>query len=440
MSSKTESVAAAPRPVKIGLLGCGTVGSALVRLVETGHDEILARTGLDLRVTRVAVRNLSAHRDVELADGVLTRDAHAVVVDPDVDLVVELMGGIEPARSLIATALGSGKPVVTGNKDLIANCGRELAVSAAEGGVELLYEAAVAGGIPLLRALRESLAGERIRRIMGIVNGTTNFILTKMTEEGADYGATLAEAQQLGYAEADPTADVEGHDAGAKAAILAAIAFGADVVQGDVATEGISRLTAADIAAAARMDHVIKLLAIVEDLDGTIAVRVHPTMVPAHHPLAAVRDSFNAVFVEGDAVGELMLYGRGAGGDPTASAVLGDVIAGATALRQGTGGSTAPLREVTLRPIDETASAFYVPMDVRDRPGVLADVAGVFGRHGVSIRSMEQEGQGGEAHLVFITHRAREADFRATLDDLADLDAVIAVGSPIRVIGDEGGA
>ncbi|MEM9033547.1 MAG: homoserine dehydrogenase [Actinomycetota bacterium] len=424
--------------VNIGLLGCGTVGSALVGLIEAEHDEIFARTGLDLEVTRVAVRNLSAHRAVELPDGVLTRDTQGIVSDPDVDLVVELIGGIEPARSLIATALTGGKPVVTGNKDLIANCGRELTAAATEGGVELLYEAAVAGGIPLLRALRESLAGERIHRIMGIVNGTTNFILTKMTEEGADYGATLSEAQQLGYAEADPTADVEGHDAGAKAAILAAIAFGADVVQGDVATEGISQLTPADIAAATRMEHVIKLLAIVEDVDGEIAVRVHPTMVPAHHPLAAVRDSFNAVFVEGEAVGELMLYGRGAGGDPTASAVLGDVIAAAAALRRGTGGSAAPLREVTLRPIDETASAFYVPMDVRDRPGVLADVAGVFGRHGVSIRSMEQEGQGGEAHLVFITHRAREADFRSTLDDLSELDAVIGVGAPIRVIGDGG--
>jgi homoserine dehydrogenase len=374
---------------------------------------------------------------VEVPDGVLTRDSQGVTTDPDVDLVVELIGGIEPARTLIASALAAGKPVVTGNKDLIANFGRELAGVGAANGVDLLYEAAVAGGIPLLRALRESLAGERIHRILGIVNGTTNYILTKMTEEGADYGATLAEAQQLGYAEADPTADVEGHDAGAKAAILAALAFGADVVQGDVHTEGISQLTAADIVAAARMDHVIKLLAIVEEVDGEIAVRVHPTMVPSTHPLAAVRDSFNAVFVEGSAVGELMLYGRGAGGDPTASAVLGDVIAAATALRRGTSGAAAPLREVTLRPVDETVSAYYVPMDVFDRPGVLADVAGVFGRHDVSIRSMEQEGRGGEAHLVFITHLAREADFQRTLDEVRGLDAVIGVGAPIRVIGDE---
>ncbi|MEM8905259.1 MAG: homoserine dehydrogenase [Actinomycetota bacterium] len=426
---------AAKQPIRIGLLGCGTVGSALVSIVGAERDAIRARTGLDLSVERVAVRNLTAHRDVDLAEGVLTRDAHSVVTDPDVDLVVELIGGIEPARTLIADALRNGKPVVTGNKDLIANVGPELAEIAGDAGVDLLYEAAVAGGIPLLRALRESLAGERIRRMLGIVNGTTNFILTKMTEEGADYGATLSEAQQLGYAEADPTADVEGHDAGAKAAILAMIAFGAHVVQGDVHTEGISQLGVADIEAADRMQHVIKLLAIVEEVDGEVAARVHPTMVPTTHPLASVRDSFNAVFVEGDAVGELMLYGRGAGGHPTASAVLGDVLAAATNLRQGTSSATGPLRAVTVRPIDETESAFYVPLDVHDRPGVLAEVAGVFGRHGVSIRSMEQAGRHGEAHLVFITHLAREADLQSTLDEVGRLDAVIGIGAPIRVIG-----
>ena len=425
------------RAIRIGLLGCGTVGSSLVSNIEAERDEIRTRTGLDLSVDRIAVRNLTAHRDVELADGVLTRDAHSVVTDPDIDLVVELIGGIEPARTLIADALRSGKPVVTGNKDLIANVGAELSEIAAEAGVDLLYEAAVAGGIPLLRALRESLAGERIRRMMGIVNGTTNFILTKMTEEGADYGATLSEAQQLGYAEADPTADVEGHDAGAKAAILAMIAFGAHVVQGDVYTEGISQLSTADIEAADRMQHVIKLLAIVEEVDGEVAARVHPTMVPMTHPLAAVRDSFNAVFVEGDAVGELMLYGRGAGGDPTASAVLGDVLAAATNLRSGASSGSGPLRPVTVRPIDETISAYYLTLDVYDRPGVLAEVAGAFGRHGVSIRSMEQAGRGGEAHLVFITHLAREADLQSTLDEVRELDAVIGAGAPIRVIGSD---
>ncbi len=425
------------RAIRIGLLGLGTVGSSLVSIIEAERDQILARTGLDLSVERVAVRNLTAHREVELDDGVLTRDAHSVVTDPDIDLVVELIGGIEPARTLIADALRNGKQVVSGNKDLIANVGTELSEIAAESGVDLLYEAAVAGAIPLLRALRESLVGERIRRMMGIVNGTTNFILTKMTEEGADYGATLSEAQQLGYAEADPTADVEGHDAGAKAAILAMIAFGAHVVQGDVYTEGISQIGVADIEAADRMQHVIKLLAIVEEVDGEVAARVHPTMVPLTHPLASVRDSFNAVFVEGDAVGELMLYGRGAGGHPTASAVLGDVLAAALNLRRGTMATSGPLKAVTVRPIDETVSAYYVTLDVSDRPGVLAEVAGAFGRHGVSIRSMEQAGRGGEAHLVFITHLAREADLQSTLDEVSELDAVIGVGSPIRVIGSE---
>ena len=298
------------------------------------------------RSTRVAVRNLSRDRDVELAAGVLTRDAHDVVADPDIDLVVEVIGGIEPARELITTALRAGKPVVTANKELLANVGVELYATADDAGVDLLFEAAVAGGIPLIRALRESLRGEPIRRVMGIVNGTTNFILTKMTEEGADYGDALAEAQRLGFAERDPTADVEGFDAGAKAAIIASIAFGAKVVAGDVYHEGISGITPADIAVARRLGYVVKLLAIAEtDDSGEIAVRVHPAMVPLQHPLASVRESYNAVFVEGDAVGSLMFYGRGAGGMPTASAVLGDVIDAAVNLTKGTHGSLGLVRQ-----------------------------------------------------------------------------------------------
>jgi homoserine dehydrogenase len=281
--------------VRVGVLGCGNVGAALIGLVAAQAKEIEARTGVQLEITRVAVRNLSRHRDVELDPAMLTRDTEGVVTDPDIDLVVEVIGGIEPARGLITAALAAGKPVVTANKELLANVGVELFQAADQYGVDLLFEAAVAGAIPLVRALRESLRGEPIRRVMGIVNGTTNFILTKMTEQGAPYGEALAEAQRLGFAERDPTADVEGFDAGAKAAIIATIAFGARVVAGDVYHEGISQITSADIDVARRLGYVVKLLAIAElDTTGEVAVRVHPAMVPVHHPLASVRERRSA--------------------------------------------------------------------------------------------------------------------------------------------------
>jgi homoserine dehydrogenase len=426
-------------PVRLGLLGCGNVGAALVELVAARRADIAGRTGLDLSITRVAVRSTARDRAVELAPGVLTTDAASVVTAGDVDVVVELIGGIEPARELILDALKAGKPVVTANKELLANHGAELFTAADAGGVDLLFEAAVAGGIPLMRPLRESLVGERIRRVMGIVNGTTNYILTRMTEGGASYQDALAEAQSLGYAERDPTADVEGYDAGAKAAIIATVAFGAKVVAGDVYHEGISGITAADIAVADRLGYRVKLLAITESVDagdGTeVAVRVHPALVPVQHPLASVRDSFNAVFIEGAAVGDLMLYGRGAGGFPTASAVLGDVIDDAGNLRQGTHASIGALARARIRPIDDLTTAYYLSLDVADRPGVLARVADVFGRHNVSIRSMEQEGLGGEARLIFITHVATERDVQATLHDLRELDVVDRVGSVLRVVG-----
>jgi len=425
--------------VGVGILGCGNVGSALLHLVAEHGEIIGARSGVDLRVERVAVRNVSKERSVAIADGVLTHDAEAVVTDPKVDVVVEMIGGIEPARSLILAALERGKPVVTANKELLANVGTELFDAAARAGVDLLFEASVAGGIPLIRPLRESLAGERIRRVTGIVNGTTNFILTRMTEEGSAFADALAEAQQLGYAERDPTADVEGFDAAAKAAILASIAFGAHVVAGDVYREGIAHITAADIRAAADLGYVVKLLAVAEELDGSVAVRVHPAMIPAQHALAAVRGSFNAVYIEGDAVGELMLYGRGAGGAPTATAVLGDLVDAAKNLRSGARGAIfgAPTRK-PIHPIDEVESQFYVTIDVADRPGVLAAIAGVFGNHGVSIQSMQQQGRDTEAHLIFVTHLAREADLRATMHEVRELDAVERVGSVLRVVGGVG--
>ena len=423
--------------VRIGVLGCGNVGAAFVQLVTEQAAAIEARTGIRLEVTRVAVRNVSREREVALAHGVLVRDARAVVDDPEVDLVVEVIGGIEPARELIVAALTAGKPVVTANKELLANVGTELYAAADAAGVDLLFEAAVAGGIPLIRALRESLRGEPIRRVLGIVNGTTNVILTKMTEQGADYSAALSEAQRLGFAERDPTADVEGFDAGAKAAIIATIAFGTKVVAGDVYHEGISGVTAGDIAMASRLGFVVKLLAICEQdsATGDVSVRVHPAMVPKQHPLASVRESYNAVFIEGEAVGSLMFYGRGAGGMPTASAVLGDVIDAAVNLSQGTHGSLGSFGRAVIRPIDETNSEYLLSLDVADRPGVLHSVTGVFARNDVSIRAAEQEGLRDDARLVFITHTAKESSLQNCVRELRDLDTVKRVGSLLRVIG-----
>ena len=423
------------KTIRIGLLGCGNVGGALIALIERNGDEIATRTGVRLEITRVAVRSLSKDRQVAVDPELLTTDGLEVVAGSDVDLVVELIGGIEPAREFITAALEAGKPVVTGNKELLANVGAELAAIAEAHGVDLLFEAAVAGGIPLVRPLRESLVGEQISRVMGIVNGTTNFILSQMTEHGTGYAEALAEAQSLGFAERDPTADVEGFDAAAKAAIIASIAFGARVVAGDVYREGISDISGADISFADRMGYRIKLLAICESFDdGSVAVRVHPAMVPAAHPLAAVSGSFNAVFVEGDAVGDLMFYGRGAGGSPSASAVLGDVIDAAVNLQKGSHASLGTFTRRRIRSIDEVSSAFYVNLVVADEPGVLAAVAGAFGRHGVSIRSMEQSDLGDGARIVFITHEAGESAVRSTLRELNDLPAVRRVNSVLRVI------
>jgi homoserine dehydrogenase len=415
----------------------------LARLLATDAGRIFARTGLELELAAVAVRSLAREREVDLPAGVLTTDARAVVSEPDIDLIVEVIGGIEPARSLVLDALKSGKPVVTANKELLANCGSELFEAAANAGVDLLFEASVAGGIPLIRPLRESLAGERIRRVMGIVNGTTNFILTRMTEASASYHDALAEAQGLGYAERDPTADVEGFDAAAKAAILANVAFGVRVVAGDVYREGIDAVTPEDIAVARRLGYTIKLLAIVDadEVDGTtsVAVRVHPAMVPGNHPLASVRDSFNAVFIEGEALGDLMLLGRGAGGMPTASAVLGDLLDAAHNLSVGGAGRTVALRQAILRPIDDLTSAYYLSLQVADRPGVLHAVSGVLGRHQVSVRSMEQEASGDAdgdgARLVFVTHPSFERNVQACLHELRQLDVVHRIGGLIRVIG-----
>ena len=424
--------------VRLGLLGCGNVGGPLARLIDGNADLVEQRAGVAIEITRVAVRDLSKRRDVPLPADVFTDDAESVVADPDIDIVVEVIGGIEPARTLITQALKAGKPVVTANKELLANVGAELFETAEAAQVDLLFEASVAGGIPLIRPLRESLAGDRIRRVMGIVNGTTNFVLTRMSDSGESFEDALSEAQALGYAEADPTADVDGYDAAAKAAIIASIAFDAQVVASDVYREGIREITDRDIASARDLGYVVKLLAVAEQRDGEVGVRVHPAMLPTHHPLASVRESFNALFIEGDAVGEVMLYGRGAGGDPTASAVLGDVIDAVKNLASG--GPGARLGRLTrrpIRPIDEVESQFYLLMEAADRPGVLATIADAFGRHGVSIKSMQQRGIGDDARLIFVTHRARESDLRATVHALRDVDVVHRVGSVLRVVGDE---
>ena len=429
--------------LRIGLLGCGNVGAALVTLLDEQRDVVAARTGIALEITRIAVRSTAKDRGLSIDPSVFCTDAAGIVSDPEIDLIVEVIGGIEPARSLLHNAISAGKPVVTGNKELLANHGAELFGAADDAGVDLLFEAAVAGAIPLIRPLRESLAAEPVQRIMGIVNGTTNYILTQMTERGAGYAEALSEAQSLGYAERDPTADVEGFDAGAKAAIIATVAFGAVVVAGDVYHEGISRITLHDIEMARRLGYAVKPIAVAERTGWgngeppEVAVRVHPAMVPLQHPLASVRDSFNAVFIQGGAVGELMFYGRGAGGRPTAGAVLGDLVDAAVNLSSGGPGRIGRLVPASIRSIDDLRSEYYLGVEVADRPGVLASVASVFGRHGVSIRSMEQHGLGDDARLVFITHECRERDLQATRRDLRGLEEVHELGNVIRVIGDE---
>ncbi|NDC44696.1 MAG: homoserine dehydrogenase [Actinobacteria bacterium] len=422
--------------IRVGVLGHGTVGSAFVDLVGKQAPTIAARSGVQLEIARVAVRNVSAHKSSRVAD-LLTTDADFVVNDPTIDVVVEVMGGVDDARRLILQALANGKPVITANKALLATHGVELFTAADASGIDLLFEAAVCGGIPLIRPLRESLRGEPITRVLGIVNGTTNYILTKMTEESMTYGDALAGAQKLGYAEADPTADVEGHDAAAKLSIIASIAFGQNVVASDVFSEGISAITPADIAIANRLGYAVKLLAIAEiDATGSVLVRVHPAMVPHHHPLASVRDSFNAVVVDGAASGSLMFYGRGAGGEPTASSVLGDVIDASVNLNKGAHASLGVLAKSNLRPMSSLRGEYLLPLEVTDRPGVLHAVTGIFARHDVSIRAAEQDGIGNGARLVFLTHEASEAAVQECIAELRKLDVVMRVGGLLRVIGD----
>nr|WP_204263456.1 homoserine dehydrogenase [Geodermatophilus normandii] len=424
--------------MRVALLGCGTVGGAVLRLLDEQAGDLTARIGRPVQVAGVAVRRPDRHPEVPA--GLLTTDAVGLVTRDDVDLVVEVIGGIEPARSLILAAVEAGKSVVSANKALLAEDGVALHAAAAKAGVDLYYEASVAGAIPLLRPLRESLAGDQIRRVVGIVNGTTNYILSRMAETGAGFSEALAEATELGYAEADPTADVDGFDAAAKAAILASLSFHTAVTAADVHREGISAVSATDVARAAEIGCTVKLLAICERVAGedgdTVAVRVHPAMIPTSHPLAAVGGAFNAVFVEAEAAGQLMFYGQGAGGEPTASAVLGDLVAVARNRVAGAAGAgPTAYADLPTRPIAETPTRYHVSLDVADVPGVLATVATAFAEHGVSIATVRQDGHGDAATLVIVTHSAPDAALSSTIAALREVPAVRGVTSVLRVEG-----
>ncbi|MGW7412471.1 homoserine dehydrogenase [Streptomyces sp. NPDC054863] len=426
------------RPLKVALLGCGVVGSEVARIMTTHADDLTARIGAPVELVGVAVRQPSKVR-AGIDPALITTDATALVKRGDIDVVIEVIGGIEPARALITTAFEHGASVVSANKALLAEDGAALHAAAEKHGRDLYYEAAVAGAIPLVRPLRESLAGDKVNRVLGIVNGTTNFILDKMDSSGAGYSEALDEATALGYAEADPTADVEGFDAAAKAAILAGIAFHTRVKIGDVHREGLTEVTASDIASAKRMGCTVKLLAICERAaDGrSVTARVHPAMIPLTHPLASVREAYNAVFVEAEAAGQLMFYGPGAGGAPTASAVLGDLVA---VCRNKLGGSTGPGESAYTRlpvsPMGEVVTRYHISLDVADKPGVLAQVATVFAEHDVSIDTVRQSGKDGEASLVVVTHRAPDAALSGTVEALRKLDTVRGVASIMRVEGE----
>jgi homoserine dehydrogenase len=400
-------------------------------------SELADRTGARVEIARIAVRDLSVDRHLDVPSEVWTSDPSEVVHGQDIDVVVELMGGLDPARSLIAEALRGGKHVVTANKELLASSGSELMDAAEAGGSDLLFEGAVCGGIPIIRPMKESLAGDRVRRVMGIMNGTTNFILTRMSEVGGSFEESLEEASRLGYAEADPSADVDGHDAASKLAILASLAFHGRVVAADVKREGISGVTEEDIAAAHDLGYEVKLLAVAEKAGGKVSARVHPAMIPKTHPLAAVRDVFNAVFVEGEQVGELMFFGRGAGGSPTASAVVGDIVEIARNMQSGARaiGSSYLKEAAPMEKPNSVSVRYYVVLSVADQPGVLAGVAGVFAEHGVSIASLRQEGRGDHASLVLITHTSSEGAHAATFEGLRKLAAVKEIASKMRVEG-----
>jgi homoserine dehydrogenase len=427
------------RPLKVALLGCGVVGSEVARLMTTTAADLAARIGSPVELSGIAVRRPARARNLPVDPELFTTDARELAARPDNDVVIEVIGGIEPARSLILSAMEAGASVVTANKALLAERGAELHAAADKFGVDLYYEAAVAGAIPLLRPLRESIVGDKVKRVLGIVNGTTNFILDRMDSTGAGFDEALEEATELGYAEADPTADIEGFDAAAKAAILASLAFHTKVTAADVYREGITRVTASDVASAREMGSVVKLLAIceVDEARESVTARVHPAMIPRSHPLAGVREAYNAVFVESEAAGQLMFYGPGAGGTPTASAVLGDLVA---VCRNRVNGGRAPsvtaYADLRVSPMGEARTRYHISLDVDDKAGVLAQVALIFAQQDVSIQTVRQEGRGDDARLVVSTHAATDAALSGTVEKLRAMPTVRAVASVMRVEGD----
>lgn len=424
------------KTLKVGMLGAGVVGSQIARLLIANRSDLASRAGANLELVSIAVKDLKAKRD-GIPASLLTADSKSIVNDPQIDLVIEVIGGIEPAKELILTALKNGKSVVTANKALLAKHGAELYEAADKASSDLYYEAAVAGAIPILRPLRESLVGDHVIRIMGIVNGTTNYILTKMDEHGAAFSDALKEAQSLGFAESDPTADVEGFDASAKAAILAGLAFHSRVTDDDVYREGISKITSADVKVAKTMEMVIKLLAIAElTPESAISVRVHPALIPLSHPLASVRESFNAVFVEAKSAGQMMFYGKGAGGEPTASAILGDLVAVArNKVSGGVGPRVSDYASLKIAEIGQTKTRYLIRLNVADKPGVLESVAHVFASHQVSIQTVRQTGAGDKAELIVMTHISNEESLSSTVKELKNLPSVTDVASVLRVEG-----
>jgi homoserine dehydrogenase len=424
------------KTLKVGMLGAGVVGSQIARLLIANKSDLASRSGANLELVSIAVKDSKLKRD-GIPAALLTTDAKSIVNDPQIDLVIEVIGGIDPAKELILTALKNGKSVVTANKALLAKHGAELYAAADKANVDLYYEAAVAGAIPILRPLRESLVGDHVIRVMGIVNGTTNYILTKMDENGAAFADALKEAQALGFAESDPTADIEGFDAAAKAAILAGLAFHSRVTDNDVYREGISKITAADVKVAKAMEMVIKLLAIAElTPEGAVSVRVHPALISRTHPLASVRDSFNAVFVEAESAGQMMFYGKGAGGAPTASAILGDLVAVARhKVNGGIGPKESDYADLKIAQIGQSKTRYLIRLNVADKPGVLESVAHVFASHQVSIQTVRQTGAGDKAELIVMTHSSNESSLSATVKDLKNLPVVTDVASVLRVEG-----
>ena len=425
----------ADKPVRIGMLGCGVVGSSVARLLLADAAELSTRAGVKIELARIAVRTIKPYEGINPA--LFTTAPFSIVNDPEIDLVIEVIGGIEPARELIMTAIENGKSVVTANKALLASHGAEMFTAAYAKGEDIYYEASVAGAIPIIRPMRDSLAGDFVMRLMGIVNGTTNYILTKMHEDNREFADVLKEAQALGYAEADPTADVEGFDAAAKAAILSGLAFHTRVTVDDVYREGISKITLEDVNIAKSMDHVIKLLAIAELTPADeISVRVHPVMLHKSHPLASVRDAYNAVFVEAESAGSLMFYGRGAGGAPTASAILGDVVAVARHIAlNSVGQRETDYADRDIAPIESTKTKFLIRLEVADKAGVLAGIATVFAKHGVSIQTVNQAGRNNDAEVTIVTHLATEGELKATVASLTAMDMVNKISSVIRVEG-----